>query len=269
MPRPEHPHIQEVKNWITRDIANPHSGSVYHEMAVERWGAEDAPALRTISNALREVRESADSKWASQPASVESEPLDAGECPECLGYGKFWQASVWIRGDKSIHSMAKDHHLFPADGKPTIQVSSDERNMGALGRSYCKRCFGTGYIGTPATRTPVWEAVPVMDTCPECLAEIEDGECQCTVEAEVETTLQGLAEIASSNPDLKPVADRVASEIADQLIEDAANDPTAIVSDDVAERVNPAPPEIVIDMDLSSMDLPDMPEFVASNEVEL
>ena len=57
--------------------------------------------------------------------------------------------------------------------------------------------------------------------------------------------------------------------IVDQLIEDAANDPTAIVSDDVAERVNPAPPEILVDMDLSGMNLPDMPKFVTSNEVEL
>jgi len=261
MPRPEHPHIPEVKRWIA---ANPTaSGRETHEWAVGEWGVDAAPALRTIANALREER-------ASQPASVESEPLTAGVCPECLGYGKFWQAAVWIRGDQSIHSMAKDHHLFPADGKPTIQVSPDERNMGALGRQDCKRCFGTGHIGTPATRTPVWEQPePEFQQCPECLAEIEDGECQCTVEAEVETTLQGLAEIASSNPDLKPVADRVASEIADQLIEDAANDPTAIVSDDVAERVNPAPPEIVVDMDLSSMDLPDMPKFVTSNEVEL
>jgi hypothetical protein len=246
MPRPEHPHIPEVKRWIA---ANPTaSGRETHEWAVGEWGVDAAPALRTIANALREER-------ASQPASVESESLTAGECPECLGYGKFWQAAVWIRGDKSIHSMAKDHHLFPADGKPTIQVSPDERNMGALGRQDCKRCFGTGYIGTPATRTPIWEEAE-LEQCSECLGEIEDGVCQCSVEeAEADPP-----EVAVPTP---------TDNIVDQLIEDAANDPTAIVSDDVAERVNPAPPEIVVDMDLSSMDLPDMPEFVTSNEVEL
>jgi hypothetical protein len=227
-------------------------------MAVEKWGLEDAPALRTIANALREVR-----KADSTPVSVESEPLTAGECPECLGYGKFWQAAVWIRGDQSIHSMAKDHHLFPADGKPTIRVSPDERNMDALGRQDCKRCFGTGYIGTPATRTPVWEEpeeealeIHAPKECPECLGEIWDDECQCPVEeAEADPP-----EVAVPTP---------TDTIVDQLIEDAANDPTVIVSDDVAERVNPAPPEILVDMDLSGMNLPDMPKFVTSNEVEL
>ena len=250
MPRPEHPHISEVTQWIASTPWLP--ARQFHAMAVEKWGLEDAPALRTIANALREVR-----KTASQPASVESESLTAGECPECLGYGKFWQASVWIRGDKSIHTTSNEPRLFPADGQPTDAIKES-----GLGYSECGYCVGTGYIGTPATRTPVWEEpeeealATAPKECPECFGEIWDDECQCSIEeAEADPP-----EVAVPTP---------TDSIVDQLIEDAANDPTAIVSDDVAERVNPAPPEIVVDMDLSGMNLPDMPKFVTSNEVEL
>ena len=247
MPRPEHPHISEVTQWIASTPWLP--ARQFHAMAVEKWGLEDAPALRTIANALREVR-----KTTSSPVSVESESLTAGECPECLGYGHFWRGVFWMHGDGQVaypsQRMGTKGDLL-TDPKPVTMKMT------------CARCVGTGYIGTPATRTPVWEQpeeealeIHAPKKCPECLGEIWDDECQCPVEeAEADPP-----EVAVPTP---------TDSIVDQLIEDAANDPTAIVSDDVAERVNPAPPEIVVDMDLSGMNLPDMPKFVTSNEVEL
>jgi len=221
-------------------------------MAVEKWGLEDAPALRTIANALREVR-----KADSQSVSVESEPLTAGECPECLGYGHFWRGVFWMHGDGQV--------AYPSyttgSGSCKGDLLTDPKPVTM--KMTCERCVGTGYIGTPATRTPVWEQpeeealeIHAPKECPECLGEIWDDECQCPVEeAEADPP-----EVAVPTP---------TDTIVDQLIEDAANDPTVIVSDDVAERVNPAPPEILVDMDLSGMNLPDMPKFVTSNEVEL
>ena len=236
MPRPEHPHIPEVKRWIA---ANPTvSGREAHEWAVGEWGVDAAPALRTIANALREERAS-----IFQPVSVETESLTAGECPECLGYGHFWRGVFWMHGDGQV-AYPRQRITPPMGTKGDLLTGPKPVTM----KMTCERCVGTGYIGTPATRTPVWEE-PEEEALATAPKECPDEE-------------------AEADPPEVAVPTSTDS-IVDQLIEDAANDPTAIVSDDVAERVNPAPPEIAVDMDLSGMNLPDMPKFVTSNEVEL
>ena len=250
MPRPEHPHIPEVKRWIA---ANPTvSGREAHEWAVAEWGVDAAPALRTIANALREtLRE----KQASQPVSVETESLTAGECPECLGYGHFWRGVFWMHGDGQV-AYPRQRITPPMGTKGDLLTDPKPVTM----KMTCERCVGTGYIGTPATRTPVWE-----EPEEEALATAPDDECLCKG-----CLVYGECSVEEAEADPPEVAVPTSTDsIVDQLIEDAANDPTAIVSDDVAERVNPAPPEIAVDMDLSGMNLPDMPKFVTSNEVEL
>ncbi len=247
MPRPEHPHIQEIKDWIGRDIANPsryvHSGSVYHEAAVQKWGAIDAPALRTIANALREVRGEAD-------ISVESEPLTAGECPECLGYGHFWMGLFLMRGDSQVwKSTAKSHGGPLTTHQLAMLAEGVQNNAFAKGKVVCGSCTGTGYIGTPATRIPEWE-VTVTDE----LAQLDD------TMAEAKETLKELVEISSEAPDLKPVADSLADAIVNELVNELDADMDTIITDDVANRM--MPPLVTIDIDLEGMDMPEMPDFI-------
>ena len=180
MPRPEHPHIEEVKGWIADDFREnegPKSGTAYHDKAVALWGVKDAPALRTVANALRDVREAtrlgkrennAMSYWLKEepapPKPVESESLTAGECPECLG-------EIW-----------DDECQCPVEDIP----------------------IATGVV------------------------ESKDREV-----AEADATIQNLVEMVNDNPKLKSVADTLATEIADQIIE-GNNQDLAINFKDIA-----------------------------------
>ena len=277
MPRPEHPHIEEVKGWIADDFREnegPKSGTAYHDKAVALWGVKDAPALRTVANALRDVREAtrlgkrennAMSYWLKEepapPKPVESESLTAGECPECLGYGHFWRGIFFMRGDSQVWKPTALSHGGPL----TARELGELRDSGSLfeatasgeqvDKVTCGTCVGTGYIGTPATRTPVWEQpeeealATAQKKCPECLGEIWDDECQCPVEdipiatgvveskdrevAEADATIQNLVEMVNDNPKLKSVADTLATEIADQIIE-GNNQDLAINFKDIA-----------------------------------
>jgi hypothetical protein len=180
-----------------------------------------------------------------------------------------------MRGDSQVWKPTAKSHGGPLTahelGWLNSRLAQPEATNGDE-KVTCGTCVGTGYIGTPATRTPVWEQpeeealATAPKECPECLGEIWDDECQCPVEGIPSTKRTPFEEAEAAGKVAVPTP---TDSIVDQLIEDAANDPTAIVSDDVAERVNPAPPEILVDMDLSGMNLPDMPKFVTSNEVEL